>query len=462
MKNASEMARDVLKRRDEYDKKRDNREKRKVVKEIVAFVIPVCVVLVSFVLLLTGRGQRQETTVKAADLLEGIAPMPVTPKYDLTMEGRVMTDFGVRLLREEAKKGGNILISPISVLYSLGMLGNGAENQTRAQMEKAIGMKVEDLNLCLYSYRTALKKYSKCRLLQANSIWFRKDGKYHMNQNFLQTCADYYEADLFRLPFDDAMVREVKKWVSEKTEQESSDILNEAPQEASVCIVNALSFEAGWQQPFPEERIRYGDFQLESGETVTIRFLSGAGNLWISTDREYGFLKYYDAKEGRRYAFVALLPKGEISLEEYLEEFTGESLHFAIWSAYDFLPLVEIPIFTQDYQTDLADSLRAMGIENAFNPNLAEFGLMGSMEGEGAVHGNERETFLGEVIQKTVLSVDEQGTRAGAASMGGATMQWKIGGEDERVTLSKPFVYAVIDCQTYVPLFLGVYRVPER
>ena len=158
------------------------------------------------------------TKVRAKDLMEGITPNAVTPLEDLTSQSATVTDFAVRLFQTSEKSGENTLISPLSVLCALSMTANGAENETLQQMENVLGMTTQELNLYLYSYMQSLPQGEKYKLNLANSIWFTEDERFTVNQDFLQTNADYYGADIYKAPFDKQTLKDINNWVKQNTD----------------------------------------------------------------------------------------------------------------------------------------------------------------------------------------------------------------------------------------------------
>ena len=89
-----------------------------------------------------------------------------------------------------------------------------------------------------------------------------------------------------------------------------------------------------------------------------------------------------------------------------------------------------------------------MGMENAFVPGLADFSAMGTSP-DGPL-------YISRVLHKTHLTLDERGTRAGAAT----AVEMDAAG-DERplsVYLTRPFLYVLMDCEAGLPLFLGTMR----
>ena len=75
---------------------------------------------------------------------------------------------------------------------------------------------------------------------------------------------------------------------------------------------------------------------------------------------------------------------------------------------------------------------------------------------------NDASPFFSEVLHKTVISVNEEGTRAAAVT---ATITIGSVSTDEvrRVYLDRPFLYMIINTKTNTPLFIGtVEKLPDK
>lgn len=119
-------------------------------------------------------------------------------------------EFSTDLFKRSIDMEENSLVSPLSVLLALAMTANGADTLTLEQMEDVLGMgtAIEDLNSYLYSYVKGLPSSDKAKLSIANSIWFRDDeGRLTIEEDFLQTNANFYGADIFKAAFDDQIGR---------------------------------------------------------------------------------------------------------------------------------------------------------------------------------------------------------------------------------------------------------------
>jgi serpin B len=326
------------------------------------------------------------------------------------------------------------------------MTANGAEKETLAEMESVLGMNTKELNSYLYSYVKELPQGEKYKLCLANSIWFNEDTRFTVNQNFLQTNADYYGADVYKAPFNKKTCRDINNWVKEKTDELIPDILDSIPAEAVMYLVNALAFEAEWSEAYNEDSVSEGRFTMENGTVKTVEFMYGTESRYFEDERATGFMKYYS---GGKYAFVALLPNQGISIEEYVSSLSGKALNNLLSTPTITTVNTAIPKFETEYKTDMAGVLKKMGMPSAFDPKQADLSGLGTSSA-----GN---LFISRVLHKTFISVAEKGTKAGAATIVEIMNESCVYPDipTKQVLLNRPFVYMLIDCENSVPFFIG-------
>ena len=385
------------------------------------------------------------TTVQAANLMEGVTPNKVSALEDLSGNNSAVTDFAVRLFKASEENGKNTLISPLSVLCALAMTANGAEDETLQQMEDVLGMTTEEMNLYIYSYMQKLPQNEKYKLSLANSIWFTDHERFTVNQDFLQTTADYYGADIYKAPFNEQTCKDINNWVKEKTDGMIPSALDEIPADALMYLINALAFDAEWADVYEKYQVKDGEFTKEDGTKQECEFMYSTESNYFEDEKATGFLKYY--KSGK-YAFVAMLPKEGVSVSEYIASLTGESLNEMLSNPEHTTVYTSIPKFETSYSVEMTEILKSMGMTKAFDPNEADFGGLGSSAG-GNIH-------ISRVIHKTFISVEEKGTKAAAVTIvepgDGAAMEPE---QPKEVYLDRPFVYMLIDCENNIPFFIG-------
>ncbi len=409
----------------------------------------ISVVLVLGMLLSAGSLLSGCTTVQAVDLMDGIQPNEVHAEVDMGSGSESMTDFGVQLLRNVMSEDRNTLISPLSVLYALGMTANGAKAETLQEIETVVGMPREDLNAFLSTYMKQLSQKETHALKAANSIWFLQSKDFVANQDFLQCNADYYGAQLYAAPFDTTTLQDINNWVKEHTDGMIPHILDKIDENAVMYLVNALAFDARWLKEYEEYQVRDGVFTLENGSVRNTGFMAGEEFTFLEDELATGFVKPY--KDGT-YAFAALLPKEGVSIEEYVASLTGQSVYTMLSNAQNISVYTLLPKFETSYTIELSAALKHMGIVSAFDDGLADFSGMGA--------STAGPLFINSVLHKTSISVGEKGTKAGAATI----VEMETGGanpeEAKEVYLDRPFVYMLIDTENNMPFFIGTMMNP--
>ncbi len=355
-------------------------------------------------------------------------------------------DFAVRLFQASIKPGENTLVSPVSVLYALAMTANGAKGDTLAQMEKVLGASVPELNVYLRAYMDSLSESEKYKLNIANAIWFTDKQSFTADPEFLQKNADNYGAGIYQAPFDETTLDDINKWVEYKTDGMIKDILDRIPESAVMYLVNALAFDAEWEEIYKENKIRDSIFTTEDGEEQEAELMYSEERRFLEDENAVGFIKYY---ADQKYAFAALLPDEGITVADYAASLTGEKLHGLLSDPEIVKVRAAIPKFESEYSTEMSSILADMGMPDAFDVERADF--------SGLAESTEGNIFINRVLHKTFIAVDERGTKAGAATVVEMIAESCAPGYEEirEVILNRPFVYMLIDCESNLPLFIG-------
>lgn len=377
-------------------------------------------------------------SANAEDLMKGVSARDTDGSFS-EADADVISDFSLRLFKNCA--GDGAVISPLSVLYALAMTANGAGGETLAQMEEVLGAEISKLNPALKYCTDKMGEELKC----ANSIWYNDASVFTPDAGFLQTNADYFGAGLFKLPFDDAALRQINKWVEDNTDGMIKDMLDSIPPEAVMYLINALFFDAKWQDKFDKDLSTDGIFTAANGEKQNVRFMHSNEHRYIDDNNAKGFMKYY---EGGKYAFMALLPDEGVSTDEYIASLTAQKLRsFISGTSTGVLVNVAMPEFKADFSLELSDILKSMGMVDAFDGDIADFSPMGDCKGKNL--------YIGRVIHKAHIEVTETGTKAGASTAVEMKFESAMIGETVSVELDRPFVYMIVDTNSCIPVFMG-------
>lgn len=387
------------------------------------------------------------TKVQAADLMEGVKAQDVSGKTTDNTFIKSQMKLALDLFQSSVQesKDENVLISPLSIQLALAMTANGATGETRVEMEKVLGgeLSTEDLNKYLYSYVKGLPTGEKYKLQIANSIWFRNDESLIVEDNFLQTNADYYGAQAYKSPFDAQTLKDINNWVENHTDGMIDKILDKIDPDTVMYLINALVFDAEWQKTYATEDIWDSTFTSIFGEQRDVKMMHSEESKYIDDGKATGFIKDY--KDGK-YSFAALLPNKNVNIYDYIDNLTNESLLQTIKNAQSSSGIANMPKFSYEYDLVMNDVLKGLGMPTAFDSRKADFSKLG--------HSSKGNLCIGEIIHKTFIAVDELGTKAGAVTSVGIDTESAVM-YDWEVTLDRPFVYMIIDNETGLPIFIG-------
>lgn len=354
---------------------------------------------------------------------------------------------------EEA--GSNILISPTSMMIAFGMLENGANGETLSQIEKTFGsIPVSEMNPIMYRMAQRFNEAEDVNWNVANSIWFKDDGKVEVVPDFASAVKNYYNADIWMAPFDQSTLEDINGWVNDQTYGMIPGILDNIPEDARMYLINAMAFEGEWMNEYEDnDIIENYEFRNYDGSVSKVTMLYSLEDRYVELGNGVGFIRPY---KGGEYSFVGILPEEGTSVEEYIRSLASDGTDFAeaVRNAkgYSSDIIVRMPEFSNEYEVEMSHILMDMGMQAPFDYSAADFnGIM------RAADGSESNAFINAVLHKTFIEVNREGTRAAAVT----SIELDCAGCEPIseppmiITLDRPFVYAVVDNATGLPVFLG-------
>lgn len=383
---------------------------------------------------------------------------------DVDMEALVNgnTAFALDLYRNLSRKqNGNLLCSPYSISVALAMSYAGARNNTETQMANTLyflpqsglhpAFNVLDLELSDRNSGDSDKDMSFI-LSIVNAPWGQKD--YNFLDDFLDVLAQYYDAGIRLVDFinnPEGARSTINKWVEEQTHERIKDLIPQGYIDTLTRLVltNAIYFKAAWGKPFDETKTHTEDFQALSGISVSVemmamtsagsgekgeKLIGGIGNGFTAAE-----LPYY----GGELSMVFVMPDIG-TFNEFEQSLNADKIKEITEILTTEVGTFKMPRFSYESQFSLSDTLRELGMTDAFISSLADFsGITGA-----------RDLFITEVIHKTFISVDEKGTEAAAATAVLFSFT-AIPDYIQEIILNRPFIYFIRDIKSGTILFLG-------
>ncbi|MFO7639653.1 MAG: serpin family protein [bacterium] len=358
--------------------------------------------------------------------------------------------FGIRLfteLREEAPEA-NLFISPPSIALALAMAWNGAQGETREAMAAALelaGLDPAGVSRANADLLEALRTGDEEVTLEiANSLWVRRGIP--LGKEFVRVNAEHYEARLAELDFGSPeAVETINRWVSDRTRGRIPDIISRLNPDDVLVLLNAVYFKGAWTEAFEPGLTSEREFTSAAGATQRGPMMAKNGEFqYREAD---GFQAVRLPYGGGDIAMYVLLPGDDLAgLAGRLEP--GEIERWAVEMRTMKGELV-LPRFKLEYAQKLNEVLKRVGMEVAFDPARADFSGM-------VEPGANLALFISEVMHKSFVEVNEEGTEAAAATSVTVTLTaMPVQEERFRMVCDRPFIYLIRDDRTGALLFLG-------
>ena len=343
----------------------------------------------------------------------------------------------------ESADGKNVLISADSVLLALEMTAAGADGNTLDQMLQTMVPNADHASAFQFAV-DRMHSLQNDSLQIANSIWINQADSHSVYEDYLNYVERHFDASISVIPFDDQAVNTINNWVADKTKERITKLLDQLDSDSLMVLINAMAFDGKWQQTYEDSKVREHDFRNGNGETTTTDFLFSTESIYLHNADATGFIKEYD--DGK-YAFMTILPNDEnVDINTFVANMSADD-YWEFWDSMetDCKVYTRMPEFESEYDIQLNEVLKTMGMEDAFNEARADFSNM-SLD----------PVYISKVIHKTYINVNREGTEAAAAT---AVVMEK--GEiaapeiSYNVYCDRPFAYAIVDMDTGLPVFLG-------
>ncbi len=363
--------------------------------------------------------------------------------------------FGFELFKNIRNTGSeeNLLISPFSVSVALAMTYNGANGETKSEMEEVMqlnGLTPEQINSSYQKLISEMQSLDKEVVFKiANAIYY--DNRFSVKPGFLSVTREVYDAEINGLDFSSpSAVKTINNWVEENTNGKINEIIRELKPLDRLLLLNAIYFYGTWSKDFDKNGTQNREFIKADGTTISVPMMNKLDSLPFFSEDIFKAIKL--PYGSGRYNMVVLLPHNEKSTQDIINNLSAEN-----WKAWmkKFKPTervdVTMPRFKFAFETSLKDVLSEMGMLNAFAPEAADFSGI-----------SEEQLFISEVKHKTYINVNETGTEAAAVtSVGFAATSFREEPPTVPFFVNKPFLFAITENKTGVVLFLGEVQHPK-
>lgn len=348
------------------------------------------------------------------------------------------TQLGLQALKQCFDGTGNPVISPVSLAYALAMAEKGAEGETEAELEQAL----ESDDADDWAEET-FKRLEASGLRLANAAFLT--GDLPPKKDYIEDLREDFGAEWFENEGD--MVEIINQWVAEKTDGQINRMLDEPLAALSqLVLINAIAMDAKWTVPFDASDTQEETFHAPDGDVAVPMMYN---ELYADYAEEGGVQKIRLTYRDSDLTMLIALP-AEGGMEAALEALCAQGLDY-----FDGLESVRVrlslPKVDCSSEANLRDVLIALGVERAFSDG-ADFSDI----------SEEKSLTISSVLQKARLKVDEDGTRAAAATAVMLAEGCALIEDAAEMKVDRPFLMLVADEATGAVCFAAAIANPAE
>ncbi len=401
-----------------------------------------------------GGGAKVEQNIAQSSQARIAAPNVPAGDLGSLVEGN--NAFAFDLYRSVGSQSGNLVFSPYSISLALAMTYGGARSSTETQMAQTMHylLTQERLHPAFNSLDLELQQEGQApskdiqplQLSIANGVWAQQDHPFL--PAYLDLVAENYGAGIHLADFvnqAESARQGINQWVSDQTRNKINNLIPQGALDAltRMVLVNAIYFKADWESPFDPNSTGDAPFNLPDGSQTQVKMMSNTLH-GIPYTQGSGYQAIELPYQGGSAVMDVLVPDAG-TFQGFENALDSQKFDGILKDLRPATVALGLPKFTYSSEFSLADTLKAMGMGDAFDPKLADFS---GMDGQ-------RDLYIGAVIHKAFVAVDEKGTEAAAATAVIMQAASAPAGDIVRLTIDRPFLYVIRDAASGQILFVG-------
>lgn len=373
------------------------------------------------------------------------------------------TNFAFSLydaISKETEVDSNIFYSPYSISSAFALVYEGAKENTADEISSVFYFpkSIDILRQGFRDLNTAInEENSAYDLSVANALWAEKT--YPFLDSYMKTAEEYYSAETKNLNFiekpEDSRL-EINKWTEVKTNEKIKDLIPQGMIDSMtrLVITNAVYFKGDWVKEFDKNKTSKADFTTPAGKVVAVDMMQRTDEDalfdYAETETVQALKMPYESSDSNGLSMIILLPKDNTlsKAEDYL---TFDKYSALTDSMKEEEVMVYLPKFKLETKYSLSDTLKSMGMKDAFSASADFSGMDGT-----------KSLSISDVVHKAYVDVDEEGTEAAAATAVVMQLTSVIEKDPAFVFMADhPFIFTIQDDKTGNILFVGRICNPE-
>ncbi|KAM9801163.1 serpin H1b [Neosynchiropus ocellatus] len=357
------------------------------------------------------------------------------------------TNLAFSLYHNMAKEKGteNILISPVVVASSLGMVALGGKASTSSQVKTVLSadkLKDEHLHAGLSELlsevsdakaRNTTWKISS-RLYGPSSVSFADD--------FVKTSKKHYNYEHSKINFRDkrSAVNSINEWAAKSTDGKLPEVTKDVQNADGAMIVNAMFFKPHWDEKFHEKMVDNRGFLVTRSFTVGVPMMHRTGLYNFHDDTENRIF-ILDMPLGQKQAsMIFIMPYHLEPLDRLEKLLTRKQVDTWLSKMQNRAVAISLPKVSMEVSHNLQKHLAELGLTEAVDKAKADLSNI----------SGKKDLYLSNVFHASALELTVEGNPYDASLFGTEKLK-----DPKLFYVDHPFIFLVKDSKTNSIMYIG-------
>ncbi|KAM4688143.1 serpin B5 [Discoglossus pictus] len=357
----------------------------------------------------------------------------------------------------QKNKTDNVIFSPLCTSSSVALAWKGTKGNTATEMEKVLHFeKVQNGDFGFQTLASDISKISStCSLKLVKRLYV--DSSLNCTTEFINSTKKPYPSELETVDIKSRAEEardQINTSIKDLTDGNIETILSEGTcdENTKIILLGAAYFKANWLYKFNESETKEVPFRINKNETKPVQMMHLEARLSIGYINDLKTMILEIPSAGKHLSMLILLPKDidddSTGLEKLEQEMTYEK--YVHWTNPSMMAnskvKLSLPKFKLEGYYDLKDTLKSLGMVDAFNEEAADFSGMSETKG----------ICVSQAIQRTCIELTEEGTEIADVSKERLLMH-----KDE-FHVDHPFIFILRHNKTRNIIMYGRYCSPPE
>ncbi|ROL54185.1 Serpin H1 [Anabarilius grahami] len=339
----------------------------------------------------------------------------------------------------------NILISPVVVASSLGLVALGGKSNTASQVKTVLSattVKDEQLHSGLSELLTEVSNSTARNVTWKISNRFYGPSSVSFVDDFLKSSKKHYNYEHSKINFRDkrSAVKAINEWASKSTDGKLPEVTKDVEKTDGAMIINAMFYKPHWDEQFHHKMVDNRGFLVHRSYTVSVPMMHRTGIYGFFDDTTNKALVLDMPLAHKMSSVVFIMPYQVEALERVEKLLTRQQLNTWIGKMEQRAVAVSLPKVSMEVSHNLQKHLAELGLTEAVDKTKADLSNI----------SGKKDLYLSNVFHASAMEWDTEGNPPDMSIFGTDKLK-----NPKLFYADHPFIFLVKDNKTNSILFMG-------